>query len=242
MYGLLQNLVVLRRLHAQWLRGRAYQPHFAWPDALAAWLGGLVAITALGLISNWSHYPLVVAPFGASTVLMFGHPASPLSQPRNIVAGNTLGALISVLCVAEWGLAVWVMGLAVGLTIALGQLLRCLHPPAGAVALLGGAVGRQTRFRGRADLDGIAAAGGDGHAVQPLAPVRGALSTSLALRRTRSRPVRESSSGSRWRKRPATGQPPLQHRWSGLACNDPRDISTWRSSTAAPSASLPASP
>ncbi|MFN9694848.1 MAG: HPP family protein [Synechococcaceae cyanobacterium] len=137
MYGLLQNLVVLRRLHAQWLRGRAYQPHFAWPDALAAWLGGLVAITALGLISNWSHYPLVVAPLGASTVLLFGHPASPLSQPRNIVAGNTLGALISVLCVAEWGLAVWVMGLAVGLTIALGQLLRCLHPPAGAVALLG---------------------------------------------------------------------------------------------------------
>lgn len=129
--------MVLRRLRAQRQRGRAYQPHFDWSEVVASLLGALVAITVLGLIGGWSHYPLVVAPFGASTVLLFGHPASPLSQPRNIVAGNSLGAVISVICVAEWGQAAWVMGLAVGLTIALGQLLRCLHPPAGAVALLG---------------------------------------------------------------------------------------------------------
>ena len=129
--------MVLRRVQAQRQRGRAYQPRFAGREVMTSWLGALVAITALGWISAWSHYPLVVAPFGASTVLLFGHPASPLSQPRNIVAGNTLGALVSVVCVAQWGQAAWVMGLAVGLTIALGQLLRCLHPPAGAVALLG---------------------------------------------------------------------------------------------------------
>ena len=104
---------------------------------LASWLGALAAITALALISSWSHHPLVVAPFGASTVLLFGHPSSPLAQPRNIVAGNTLAALVSVVCVSVWGQAAWVMGLAVALAIALGQLLRCLHPPAGAVALLG---------------------------------------------------------------------------------------------------------
>ncbi len=79
----------------------------------------------------------MVAPFGASAVLLFGHSGSPLAQPRNLVAGNTLGALVSVSCVALLGDAPWVMGLAVGLTIALGQRLRCLHPPAGAVALLG---------------------------------------------------------------------------------------------------------
>lgn len=78
----------------------------------------------------------MVAPLGASTVLLFGHPRSPLAQPRNLVVGNTLGALVSVACVATLGGEPWVMGLAVGLTIALGQALRCLHPPAGAVALL----------------------------------------------------------------------------------------------------------
>lgn len=129
--------MVWRRIHAERLRGRAFQPRFAPQHVLASWFGGLGAITALGLISSWSHYPLVVAPFGASTVLLFGHPSSPLAQPRNIVLGNTVAALVSVVCVALLGHAPWVMGLAVGLTIALGQLLRCLHPPAGAVALLG---------------------------------------------------------------------------------------------------------
>lgn len=118
-------------------RGRAYQPRFHGREVLASWLGAVLAITSLGLISGWSHYPLVVAPFGASTVLLFGHPRSPLSQPRNIVLGNTLAALVSVICVGLLGTAPWVMGLAVGGTIALGQGLRCLHPPAGAVALLG---------------------------------------------------------------------------------------------------------
>ena len=118
-------------------QGRAYQPSFPISQVIRAWLGALLAITLLGLLSAWSHYPLIAAPLGAYTVLLFGHPESPLAQPRNLVAGNTLAALISVGCVLLFGTAPWVMGLAVGLTIAYGQLLRCLHPPAGAVALLG---------------------------------------------------------------------------------------------------------
>lgn len=129
--------MVFRFLRAERQRGRAFQPRFARGEMVAAWLGGLCAITALGWISVWSRAPLVVAPFGASTVLLFGHPASPLAQPRNIVLGNTVGAVVSAACVAWLGSSLWVMGLAVGLTIALGQKLRCLHPPAGAVALLG---------------------------------------------------------------------------------------------------------
>jgi len=52
------------------------------------------------------------------------------------VLGTTLAALISVVCVLLCGSAPWVIGLAVALAITSGQLLR-LHPPAGAVALLG---------------------------------------------------------------------------------------------------------
>ncbi len=118
-------------------RGRAYQPSFVANQVIRSWVGALIAITLLGLLSAWSHYPLIAAPLGASTVLLFGHPESPLAQPRNLVLGNTLAALISVGCVLLFGTAPWVMGLAVGLTIASGQILRCLHPPAGAVALLG---------------------------------------------------------------------------------------------------------
>jgi CBS-domain-containing membrane protein len=129
--------MVWRRIQAQRLRGRAYQPRFERRQVLLSWVGGLLAIGALGLISSWSHYPLVAAPFGASTVLLFGYPSSPLAQPRNIVLGNTLAAAVSVLCVAVLGSTPLAMGLAVGLAIAFGQGMRCLHPPAGAVALLG---------------------------------------------------------------------------------------------------------
>lgn len=118
-------------------RGKAYQPSFHLSQIALSWLGGLVAITALGWLSVAAHAPLVAAPFGASCVLLFGHPSSALAQPRNVILGNTLAAIVSVLCVAWLGTSPWVMGLAVGTAIALGQLFRCLHPPAGAVALLG---------------------------------------------------------------------------------------------------------
>ena len=60
-----------------------------------------------------------------------------MAQPRNVVLGNGLAAVVSVRCVMAFGDGPWVMGLAVAVTIALGQVLCCLHPPAGAVALLG---------------------------------------------------------------------------------------------------------
>lgn len=140
----------LRRLQqaiqVQRRRGRAFQPRFSAGHVLASWLGGLMAIAALALLSLWSGYGLVVAPFGASSALLFGYPGSPLAQPRNLVLGNTLAALIAVVCVAVLGRTPWAMGLAVGLTIATGQRLRCLHPPAGAVALLGVLLGARPLF------------------------------------------------------------------------------------------------
>ncbi len=102
----------------------------------------LLAIRALSLISLWSNYHLVVAPFGASTVLLFGHPSSPLAQPRNVVFGNSVAAAVSVSCVMAFGDGPWVMGV----DIVLGQVLRCLHPPAGAVALLGVLLKAQAGF------------------------------------------------------------------------------------------------
>lgn len=99
-------------------RGRAYQPRFLRRHLSVTWMGALLSLTLLGLLSAWSGQALLAAPLGASSVLLFGYPASPLAQPRNLVLGNVVGA-------------------AVGMTILLGQWLRCLHPPAGGLAFLG---------------------------------------------------------------------------------------------------------
>ncbi|MGA0020783.1 MAG: HPP family protein, partial [Vulcanococcus sp.] len=66
----------------------------------------------------------------------FGYPASPLAQPRNIVLGNVIGGLVGVSLASSFGQGPAVLALAVGLTILLGQQLRCLHPPAGGMAFL----------------------------------------------------------------------------------------------------------
>lgn len=86
--------------------------------------------------------PWLIAPMGASAVLLFAVPSSPLAQPWSIIGGNLISALIGVTC-ARWlehdGMAA---ALAVGAAIAAMFLLRCLHPPSGAVAMtavLGGA-------------------------------------------------------------------------------------------------------
>ncbi|MEO6363962.1 MAG: HPP family protein [Caldimonas sp.] len=78
----------------------------------------------------------LVAPIGASAVLVFCVPASPLAQPWAVVGGNTISALVGIAC-ARWIAPIEVSAaLAVALAIAAMLALRCLHPPGGAAALL----------------------------------------------------------------------------------------------------------
>ncbi|MEN9860722.1 MAG: hypothetical protein RLZZ515_1204 [Cyanobacteriota bacterium] len=130
----------LRRLHVaarrERLRGRRYQPRFQLNQIGVTSLAALCAVLLLGLLSLWSGQVLIVAPLGASCVLLFGYPASPLAQPRNIVLGNLIGGLVGVSLASSFGQGPAVLALAVGLTILLGQQLRCLHPPAGGMAFL----------------------------------------------------------------------------------------------------------
>ena len=125
-----------RWIREQRRRGRAYQPSFRLRQVGITALGALIALALMGLLSLWSGQVLIVAPLGASCVLLFGYPASPLAQPRNLLIGNGLGALVGVLLQHALGRGPLVLALAVALTILLGQQLRCLHPPAGGMAFL----------------------------------------------------------------------------------------------------------
>ena len=130
----LRRLSVLQRRERR--RGRRVQPRFRLAQVGVTSLGGLCAVGLLALLSVWSGQVLIVAPLGASSVLLFGYPRSPLAQPRNVVLGNTLGGCIGVVLVILFGQGPLVLALAVALTILLGQQFRCLHPPAGGMAFL----------------------------------------------------------------------------------------------------------
>jgi CBS-domain-containing membrane protein len=114
-----------------------YQPRFSLNQVLFSYIGSFIGIATLAYLSVGSGYPLIAAPFGAAAVLVFAVPNAPLAQPRNLILGNFLGAVVSVVMVVLFGSEPWVMALAVATTIKLMQLTKCLHPPGGAVALVG---------------------------------------------------------------------------------------------------------
>ncbi|WP_323766229.1 HPP family protein [Marinovum sp.] len=109
-------------------------------EALRAGIGAFagLAVTGLFLLSPAVDLELgmyLVAPFGASSVLLFAVPNSPLAQPWSAIVGNTLAALVGVavaLLVPEASLRI---ALAVGLAVTVTILCRAVHPPAGAVAM-----------------------------------------------------------------------------------------------------------
>ncbi|WP_448283645.1 HPP family protein [Phormidesmis priestleyi] len=110
---------------------RPHHRHVFW-----SWFGSFLAITATSYLAIKTNCPLLMAPFGATSVLIFGVPDSPLAQPRNVIGGNFLAALISLMILKFLGSSPGAMGIAVSSTIALMQITGTLHPPSGAVALV----------------------------------------------------------------------------------------------------------
>ncbi len=93
-------------------------------------LSSFISWLALGDLNAW-----YIAPMGASSVLLFAVPASPLAQPWNMVVGNTLAALIGVTCAMFIPNLTEAFSIAVALAIILMMTTDSLHPPSGAVAI-----------------------------------------------------------------------------------------------------------
>lgn len=99
--------------------------------ALVSGLGGAGAIWLLAALTESLGQLLLIAPFGASCVLLFALPQSPLARPRNVIGGHAISALVGLLVLTFLGNGVLAMGIGVGLAIALMQFTGTLHPPAG---------------------------------------------------------------------------------------------------------------
>ena len=109
------------------------------PDRLIACLGAAVAVALTMVLCSYAspaaEMPVLVAPLGASAILVFAVPASPLAQPWSILGGNVVSALVGVSVFRFVPNPATAAGIAVGAATLAMSLLRCLHPPGGAVAL-----------------------------------------------------------------------------------------------------------
>jgi len=132
------------RLSAVLTYARAWLPGRTTVDArerLRAVGGAATGLLITALLCRWLAGPLdsavwLIAPLGATAVLVFAVPSSPLAQPWSVVGGNTLSALVGIAC-ANW-IPDTALAAAVAVAAAIGLMFtaRCLHPPGGAAALL----------------------------------------------------------------------------------------------------------
>lgn len=114
-----------------------HEPHCgSFSVGLKSGAGGMVGMGLVGGAAAFTHLPLLIAPFGASAVLLFGHPSTPLAQPANVIGGYATAAMVGLLCAVLLPGVWWAAALGVGLAILAMLLLRVSHPPAGAVPIL----------------------------------------------------------------------------------------------------------
>lgn len=109
----------------------------SWRYAVWGLFCGTLAVFIILKITEIAGQPLFIGSFGASAVLLFGATESPLAQPRNLVGGHLVSALVAVLIVACGGTGIAAMALAVGISLFCMYLTRTVHPPGGATALIG---------------------------------------------------------------------------------------------------------
>lgn len=98
--------------------------------------GAFLTLGLLSLLTNLTNLPWLMAPFGASCVLAFGAWNAPFSQPRNIIGGHFLAALVGLTVLQLIPDNPYQLALAVGLSLIVMQLTKTTHPPAGATPIV----------------------------------------------------------------------------------------------------------
>jgi CBS-domain-containing membrane protein len=120
---------------------RGSPPRVSLGEMIWSWLGSFVGIGTVAWLNQrffvGTDLTLIIGSLGASAVLTYGAPRSPLAQPRNLIGGHLLSAVVGV---TAWKLLQhdpWLAAaMAVATAIALMHATRTLHPPGGATALI----------------------------------------------------------------------------------------------------------
>jgi len=123
-----------RKMKGQ-LRG-TYAPR-SMKYALWGFVSGTLSILAIHAVTQIEGHHLLIGSFGASAVLLFGASESPLAQPRNLIGGHLISAIVAVVTVALLGTGPLATALAVGVSLFLMYVTRTVHPPGGSTALIG---------------------------------------------------------------------------------------------------------
>jgi CBS-domain-containing membrane protein len=104
-------------------------------------VGAFLGISAVAFLNydllDTTDLVMIIGSFGASAVLIYGSITSPLAQPRNLVGGHIVSAIIGVASYQLLSAHMWLAAsVAVATAIAVMHITKTLHPPGGATALI----------------------------------------------------------------------------------------------------------
>jgi len=128
--------------YLQKMKGGGQSPPRVGPaEVVWSWVGSFLGLAAVSLIHynvlDQTGLMMLIGSFGASAVLIYGAIRSPLAQPRNLLGGHVLSAIIGVTAFQWLGGHPWLAAaIAVSTSIAVMHLTKTLHPPGGATALI----------------------------------------------------------------------------------------------------------
>jgi len=124
------------------MKGRSKSPPGVGLSEIAwSWMGAFLGIAAVAML-NYRYLAetdlvMIIGSFGASAVLIYGAIRSPLAQPRNLIGGHIISAVIGVASYQLLSDHMWVAAsVAVSTAIAAMHATKTLHPPGGATALI----------------------------------------------------------------------------------------------------------
>jgi CBS-domain-containing membrane protein len=121
--------------------GAQSPPRVSYAEVAWSWIGSFLGIAAVAVLHfkvlDHTDLLMIIGSFGASAVLIYGAVRSPLAQPRNLVGGHVLSAIVGVAAYRFLGQMPWLAAaVAVSTAIAVMHLTKTLHPPGGATALI----------------------------------------------------------------------------------------------------------
>ena len=113
-----------------------------WPPLLGGigagvTIGILAYITFQSVIAGTNYGLWLAASFGSSVVVVFGYPENEFAQPKNVLLGHLLCALVGIIFVTLFNITqdrsifFITIGLAMGISVMLMMAFKITHPPAG---------------------------------------------------------------------------------------------------------------
>ena len=138
----LAGALLFDRAYIKKMKGHTKSPpSVGTAEVIWSWIGSFLGIALVAFINyrllDATALIMMIGSFGASAVLLYGAVKSPLAQPRNLIGGHMLSALVGVAAYKVFSPNLWLASaMAVSCAIAVMHVTKTLHPPGGATALI----------------------------------------------------------------------------------------------------------